>query len=237
MLRRLVAASAFAALVLPGTAAAQDLMSICQKAQHPRVGAWSEFKVVGGRNDGGTMRMSVVGTERRGGTEYFWLEFMMRGFFRGRGEEGAGPERMISKMLVPGLGPGMGRPVATVVKVGDSPAMQMPTGRPSPGGQGRTGLENCRDAKVVGWESVTVPAGRFRALHITGASRHADSWVDPDLPFALVKEASSDEGERSQTVLTGHGMGARSQITERPRPFDAQLMMQMLTGGRARRRP
>jgi len=236
MLRRLVAVSAFAALALPGTAAAQDLMSICERAQHPRVGAWSEFKMIGGRNDGGTMRMSVVGSERRGGTEYYWLEMVMRGFFNGRGEEASGPQRMISKMLVAGLGPGMGRPMATVVKVGDAPAMEMPTGRPSPGAQTHTGLEDCRDAKVIGWERVTVPGGTFRALHVQGASAHADTWVDPDLPFALVKEVSNDQEDRGQMVLTGHGMGARSQITEKPRPFDPQLMMQMLGGG-ARRRP
>ena len=36
-------------------------------------------------------------------------------------------------------------------------------------------------------------------------------------------------------VLIGHGMGARSQITERPRPFDPQLFMQMMTGARRAR--
>ena len=179
---------------------------------------------------GGSLRMSVVGSERRSGTEYFWLEFVMRGFFRERGEGAAGPERMISKMLVPGLGPGMGRPMQTVVKVGDAPAMEMPAGRPSPAGQGPTPLKDCRDAKVIGWESVTVPAGTFRALHVQGASGHGDTWVDPDLPFAMVKEAANDQGERSETVLTGHGMGARSQITERPRPWDARAFMEMVTG-------
>ena len=79
---------------------------------------------------------------------------------------------------------------------------------------------------------VTVPAGTFRALHVAGASGHSDSWVDPDLPFALVKEAGNDEGQ-SQMVLVSHGTGAQSRITERPRPFDARLFMQAVTGARA----
>jgi len=231
MMRRIAAAAALSAL-LPVVAAGQNLASICEKVQHPRVGAWSEFRMVGGPNDGATMRMSIVGAERREGAPYIWLEIAMRGYGAGRGERAAGPQLMISKILVPGLGPGMGRPAATIVKIDDVPAMEMPQGRPGPGTARPTGLENCLNAKIVGWESVTVPAGTFRALHIAGASGHSDSWVDPDLPFALVKEAGNDEGQ-SQMVLVSHGTGAQSRITERPRPFDARLFMQAVTGARA----
>jgi hypothetical protein len=157
---------------------------------------------------------------------------VMRGFFRGRGEPAAGPQRMISKTLVQGIGAAAGQPAATIVKVDQAPAMEMPQGRPSPGAR-PTGLEDCRNGKVVGWESVTVPAGTFRALHVRDASGHGESWVVPDLPFALVKEASTDGGEPSQTLLTAHGMGARSQITERPRPFDMQAFMRAIAGGQA----
>ncbi len=237
MLRRFVATTALFALTLPAAAAAQDLASICEKAVQPRVGAWAEYRMVGGRNDGTTMRMSIVGTERRAGAAYYWFEVVMQGFGRGRGEQGAGPQRMISKLLVQGLGPAAGRPAATIVKLDDSPAMEMPQGRPSPGGAGPAGLQACREAKVVGWESVTVPAGRFRALHLRNASGRGELWVVPDLPFALVKEASSEDGQGTETVLTGRGMGARSQITERPRPFDAQLFMRQMTGAPPRARP
>lgn len=237
MLRRLVVAIALFALTLPAAAAAQDLASICEKAVQPRVGAWAEYRMVGGRNDGATLRMSIVGTERREGAQYYWLETVMRGFGAGRGEQAAGPRRMISKLLIQGLGPAAGRPVATIVKLDDSPAMEMPQGRPSPGGAGPTGLQACRNAKVVGWETVTVPAGRFRALHVTNASGRGETWLVPDLPFALVKEASTEDGQGTSTVLTGRGTGARSLITERPRPFDAQLFMRQMTGAPARPRP
>jgi hypothetical protein len=227
-----IAAATFLVALAPVALAAQDLTSICEKVQHPRVGAWSEFKMVGGRNDGATMRMSVVGTERREGAAYLWLEIVMRGFGAGRRAAASGPRLRISKMRVPGFGPGMGRPAVTIVKIDDVPAMEMPQGGQGPGSPRPTGLENCRNARVVGWESVTVPAGTFRALHIVGASGHSDSWVDPNLPFALVKENANDE-EHSQTVLVGHGTGARSRITERPRPFDPQLFMRAVTGARA----
>ena len=230
-----IAAATFLVALAPVVTAAQDLTSICETVQHPRVGAWSEFKMIGGRNDGATMRMSVVGTERREGAAYLWLEIVMRGFGAGRGEDASGPRLMISKMLVPGFGPGMGQPAVTIVKIDDVPAMEMPHGGQGPGSP-KSGLENCRNARVVGWESVTVPAGTFRALHVVGASGHSDSWVNPDLPFALVKENANDE-EHTQTVLVGHGTGARSQITERPRPFDAQLFMRGLAGARGKGAP
>jgi len=232
MMRGVTTAAALLAL-LPAALPAQDLASICEQALHPRVGAWSEFKMVGGRNDGATMRMSVVGSERRGGTQYYWLEVAMRGFFRGQGEQGAGPRKMISKTLVQGIGSGAGEPAAVIIKVDDAPAMEMPQGRPGPGA-GPAGLEDCKGGKVIGWESVTVPAGRFRALHVRDASGHGESWVVPDLPFALVKEASTGGDQPSQTLLTAHGMGARSQITERPRPFDLQAFMRAMAGGQAR---
>lgn len=240
MPRPVVAALALAAFAgsPPVALRAQDLVAICEKVQHPPVGAWSEFKFVGGRNDGATIRMAVVGTERQEGATYFWLEMAMRGLAMGpAGPGGARESRsMIMKRLVAGFGPGMTSARAAVMKMGTAPAMEMPVEQSRAAGAGAPNLQNCRNAKVIGWESVTVPAGTFHALHIQGASGRGESWIDPQLPFALVKDASSGDAQQ-QLVLTGHGTGARSQITERPRPFDQQLYMQMLMGAGARPQP
>lgn len=234
MLRQLVAASALISCCVPAVAPAQDLASLCEKARRPAVGAWSEFKWVGGRNDGATIRMSVVGTERRAGTDLLWMEMVMRDFPMGprqRTGERQRTARIVSKVLVEGFGGGDYSPRASIMKLGDGPAMEMPMGQSRMGTAGAPNLDACRSAKVVGWESVTVPAGTFRALHVQSTSGRDDTWVVPNLPFALVKESASDDGQGHQMVLIGHGMGARSLITEKPRPFDPHLFMQMMTGG------
>jgi hypothetical protein len=225
-----VLAVLLAAAAAAPAARAQDLASICRGVIHPPVGAWSEFKVVGGRADGATMKMAVVGSETRADTALLWIEYVAHGFPAG---SGAGPGDTLSfihKMLVPGYGPGMEQPRALIVKVGSAPAMQMPVGQPGgPGGPGSTPLEDCASGTVVGWESVTVPAGTFRALHVRDAKDSGDAWIAPALPFALVKAAMGGaEGDSGDMVLTAHGTGAKSEITETPRPYDPQAFWQMM---------
>ncbi len=231
MLRRIVAASAIALCAVPA-ARAQDLVALCERAMHPPVGAWSQFRIVGGREDGATMRMSVVGSETHEGTRYLWIEMAGRGFQAG--PAGGDTLSMINKMLVTGFGPGMRQLRAHIMKIGSARAMEMPVNQSrGPGAPGADMLAECRSAKVIGWERVTVPGGTFRALHIQNADGKSDTWVDPDLPLALVKSTSAagDQASRDM-VLVGHGTGARSQITETPQPYDPRLFMQMLTGGR-----
>ncbi len=238
MQRSLIAASLALCLAAAG-ARAQDLAAICARIGHPPVGAWSEFKVVGGRNDGTTMRLSVVGSETRAGTSYIWFETVARGFPAGAGGGGgagrAAEMRMVYKSLVPGFGPAWGAAQAMIVQAGDAPAMELPVshGR-NPTAAGAGELQRCREAKVVGWESVTVPGGTFRALHVRNANGRGDAWVDPDLPFALVKDANENPAESQSMVLVAHGRGARSVITERPQPYNPALLMQMMRGGAGR---
>jgi hypothetical protein len=232
MLRRIAAASAALLVAVPAVRA-QDLTGLCRKAMRPPAGAWSRFRLEGGRENGATVRMAVVGSESHGDTTYLWIEMAARGFRMGgpRGEGGGGDTvTMINKMLVPGIGPGMASPRAVVIKFGGVPAMEMPMHAPAGRGTpGQDALKDCANAKVVGWESVTVPAGTFRALHVQNSNGRGDSWVVPDLPFALVKLSTGhDAQDSSRMVLLAHGMGARSEITEAPRPFDPALFGQMM---------
>ena len=228
MLRPVRVAAVFAVLALAATSLhSQDLVALCKQVSNPPVGAWSAFRFVGGQEDGATMKISVVGTEAHGDTTYKWLEIAMNGFKGGRGESFSG----VSKILVPSFGPGMGHPRAMVLKFGNAPAMTMPTGGPmaAMSGGDRTGIEKCGEGKSLGWENVTVPGGTFRALHVQDKDGNGDVWVMPSMPLGLIK-MHSDKESGGDMVLTGHGMGAKTAITEAPVPFNPTVLMQMMGG-------
>jgi hypothetical protein len=229
MLRRIAAATALVLLAAPA-ARAQDLAAVCRQVMHPPVGAWSQFNIAGGRANGATTRMAVVGTETRGDTAFLWLEFAAHGMPMGLPEGGGDTLTIINKLLVTAFGSAMAEPRQHVMKLGSAPAMTMPVGG---AGAPTSPMEDCAGGKVLGWESVTVPAGTFRALHVQDARGQGEAWIVPDLPFGMVKAAAgSDPSDSGQLVLVAHGMGATSQITEAPRPYDAQVLIRLLTGGK-----
>lgn len=232
MLRRLATASALLLLAAPA-ARAQDLAEICRRVMRPPVGAWSQYTMVGGSARGATMRVSAVGTETHADTSLLWLEFAVRAIPAGAPDSSSDTISVVNKLLVTGFGPGMSEPHAHILKFGSAPAMTMPVGQgPGADTPGSTTMQDCAGGKVLGWESVTVPAGTFRAVHLQNAEGKADAWIVPDLPFGLVKAATSgEEGDSGEMVLTAHGMGANSLIAEAPRPYDPQLLIQLMTGG------
>ncbi|HWH02173.1 MAG TPA: hypothetical protein VN674_00660 [Gemmatimonadales bacterium] len=224
MLRPAAVAAAFSLVVAP--LHSQDLVALCKQMSHPAVGSWSSFKVVGGNDDGATLKISVIGTESHGDTAYLWFEMAMAGFGAGRGEKFSG----MSKMLVPGFGPGMQSPRAMILKLGSAPAMTMPMDGPMgrmTGGD-RTGFSKCGEGKSLGYADVTVPAGTFHALHIQDADG-SDIWVMPSMALGLIKvtKVNSANGEM---VMTGHGSGAKDELTEKPVPFNPAILMQMMGG-------
>ena len=231
MLRLSVAALA-AAVVAVAPARAQDLASICKTVTHPSVGGWGEYRYTGGEQAGSTMRMAIVGTEMRGDTSMIWLEMALRIPMPG-GDSAHATMPVIAKMLVPGFGSEMSHPRAEVMKYGTAPAMTMPADMDSGSAGGSPELlQNCLHSQIVGWEQVTVPAGTFRALHVRTAAGDEDTWLDPSLPIGVVKDSSSGNGDSTGVVLVRHGTGATSQITETPRPYDPQILMQMMMQGR-----
>jgi hypothetical protein len=226
MLRRIAAVAAVVVFAVPATRA-QDIAAVCQQVMHPPVGAWSQFSMTGGRSDGAAMRMSVVGSERRGDSAYIWLEIALRGMPMGLPAGAGDTLSIVNKLLVTGFGPGMSNPREHVMKIGGAPAMTMPVGQG--GAPAVPVMQECSDFKIVSWEGVTVPAGTFRALHMVGIKAPSDTWIVPDLPFGVVKVvtggAAADSG---RMVLVAHGTGATSQITETPGPYDPQLLMQLM---------
>ncbi|HYK09617.1 MAG TPA: hypothetical protein VEV39_02335 [Gemmatimonadales bacterium] len=199
----------------------QDLVALCKQMSHPAVGSWATFKVVGGTNDGATVKVSVVGAE---GAD-LWIEFAMNGF----GERNGQKMSVMSKALVDGFGPGMGHPKKSIVKIGTSPAMNMPVGGPM--GQmasgDRVGFSKCGEGKSLGYTDITVPAGTFHALHVEDKDG-GEIWVMPSVALGLIKATKMGGG--GDVVMTGHGSGAKDELTETPVPFNPAALMQMMGG-------
>lgn len=174
----------------------------------PDVGQWAEYQGVLNKKDPYTMRYAVVGEENRGGTAMKWLELRM-----------VGPKKdknMVYQVLTAGGPAEMDAAQEIVFKPGDKQAMRMnPMMMKMIRGQLKKNsvLGNvCEGVTLAGEESVTVPAGTFKALKYHDAEHGADTWVVPDRPFFMVKS----KGRDYELSLTSSGDGAKSSITETP---------------------
>src|SRR5439155_1107511 len=108
--------------------------------------------------------LAIVGQERRGDSTLYWLEISGNGGPSGKGG--------ILQLLVPGFGVDATAIRGMIVKTAGQPAMKMPDQLVSMMGQNMGQNNEAVDvarrsasAQVVGWESVSVPAGSGRALH------------------------------------------------------------------------
>ena len=180
-----------------------------EQVKFPQVGRWAEYKALYKQKDPYTMRYAVIGSEARDGKQLQWVEMRMTGTKK--------DQNMVYQMLVPGSLVEMEQVQEIVFKPGDQPAMKM-NGMML--GLVRKQLEKqsflsemCRGVTLVGQESVTVPAGRFKTMHFRSSEHAMDSWVSPDIPFSLVKSTGKDY----QMELAAQGGGAKSSITEKPR--------------------
>lgn len=212
MLRRLIFAAVAVALTA-GPGVAQEFSDFCRGNPRLTVGQWSSYRYVGGRADGTTMRMAIVGAERQNDSTFLWYEMRI--------EDGKHPDRgpTITQMLVSGLGTPDFSIHGMVMKAGNRQALRYPDmmlqamAGPIKKGVGGMIEQKCKQGavQVLGWETVSVPAGRFRALHFRDGDDEA--WVSPELGFPLVRYTSTKAGTME---LTGHGADAKSSITETP---------------------
>lgn len=202
---RTTVAGALALVILAAPAAAQN--DCIKDFRMPAAGTWAEY--LGNNNkDTTTMRYAVVGTETREGTEMKWLELRMTG--------ADSSKTMVYQMLTPGNPAELGRVQEIVFKTGNKPAMKM---SPMMMGMLRGQLEKssllsnlCEGVTVVGEETVEVPAGSFKTVHLHNAKHESDAWVSTKVPFYMVKST----GKKFEMALTRSGAGAKSSITETP---------------------
>src|SRR6266446_1651624 len=161
-----------------------ELADVCKVLGDAKPGQWASFDGTGSAGVG-KLRLAVVGSERAGDSTLYWFEVSFTG--KDPGKSG------VVQILTGSLASGLESPRALVFKVGPQPAMKM-SGEMA-GMMGKQGRQNtsafdwagrCSGAHVVGWESVTVPAGTFRALHVT-TDDEGEVWAARDVPFGLVK--------------------------------------------------
>jgi hypothetical protein len=193
-------------LVLAALATPAAAQNECLKDYRmPAVGRWAEYQATF-KGKPTTMRYAVVGEESREGAPMKWLEMRMAG----------GKDTSVYQMLTPGNPAEMDKIQEVVFKTGDKPAMKM-------GGamigmiRGQVGKNSalanlCEGVSLVGEESVTVPAGTFKAARFHNDKHDSDAWMVRDQPFYLVKSLGKDH----EIVLVSSGEGASSSITEEP---------------------
>jgi hypothetical protein len=193
-------------LGLATTGRAQD--NCLAQIKLPQVGRWAEYQAVYDGKEPLTVRYAVIGNEERGGTKLQWVEMRTTAAQKNRD--------MVYQMLVPGSIMELAKVQEIVFKPGDRPAMKM-SGMML--GMIRQQLEKqsfftelCKGVSLVGPESVTVPAGRFKAMHYHGAEHGSDSWLSSEVPFSLIKTT----GKNYQMEFAAQGHGAKSSITEKP---------------------
>ncbi|HEX2149332.1 MAG TPA: hypothetical protein VHI31_04050, partial [Actinomycetota bacterium] len=125
-------------------------------------------------------------------------------------------KNMIYQILTPGNPAEVDEAQEIVFKPGDKQAMRM-NGMMMKMIRGQLKKNSilanlCEGIAPAGEESVTVPAGTFKAIRYHDSKHDADTWVVPDRPFVMVKS----KGKDFELSLAASGDGAKSSITETP---------------------
>ena len=195
-------------------AAAQN--SCAEYNRTPTIGGWSEWQ-----SKEGKVKLAAIGTEQKEGKDLYWIE--MQG-----AQAGPGGKSGILQVLVPAFPYEPGNIQGMIMKTEGQPAMKANdqmlgmmrshiTDSPT-----TAALRDCASWTKVGDESITVPAGTFKAVHYKDSKSSNEVWVSKDVAFGLVK--GSFPGKAGDVLLVGNGTGAKSSITEKP--MDMGEMMQ-----------
>jgi hypothetical protein len=173
----------------------------------PDVGKWAEYQGTMNQKPY-TVRYAVIGAEEREGKPMKWLEFRMVGEDASR--------NLVYQILTPGNVVEMDQAQEVIFKSGDKPATRM-NGMMLKMIRGQLKKNSvfgdvCQGVSVAGEESVTIPAGTFKAVRYHNSKYEGDTWMVPDLPFYMVKT----KGKNIELSRTASGDGAKSSITEPP---------------------
>jgi hypothetical protein len=192
--------------------ACEDLKSFFSKP--PKVGEWAELSMEGkSAKEPSVSRVSFVGKEERNGRDLYRLQMVST--VKG--------QRQILQMLTPWdpsvMSDNQDFDNEVVMKMGDNPAMVMQIPADKKQGALYDLRKSCGEIKYLGEETVSVPAGTFKARHYSGPD--GDTWASRDVPGWRMVKMVTKEGKT--TVLTAVGTGATNEITEKP--MDMKAMM------------
>ncbi len=193
--------------------AAAQSATICGKTWPiPPAGSWAQWQ----GKDGTTMKMSIIDDEQRNGKPYHRIEVS------------SSKSGGAMQMVVPGWPPQMDEVDEMVMQRPNQPPMKIsgqmlagmrgmiPTGKASV----TDWTKKCGQMKVIGTESVTVPAGTFKTTHMRDDSTASDVWWTPDVPFGMVKFVGKD----MEQLLLGTGKDAKTAIVGTPTEMNMPMM-------------
>ncbi|MFH1501851.1 MAG: hypothetical protein ABIG03_02260 [Candidatus Eisenbacteria bacterium] len=187
----------------------------------PVVGHWAEYQMTPAGEEPMTMRVSIVGQEN----DDYWYETVVTVEKQGQ---------VITKMLVSGDPQDQKNLKRMIMKPAGEPAMEMPVQMmQGMGGPPQGEMPELPETAAVdlGVESVTVPAGTFKANHwqFTTEDFVFDSWISADVsPYGVVRGVSKE----FEMVLLSHGDGAKSLITEEPQAMSMPGFSMPGSGGK-----
>jgi len=145
-------------MVLATTLHAQALLDVCRPLEQPAVGGWARYQLRTATGDTTEMRLAIVGGESWQGKPHLWQESILQ----------APAGQTVIQSLIPAepYDPTTIRR-AVVQMPGRAPfelsAAALAMLKQAGGERASAGLDACRSGEPVGWETVTVPAGPFRA--------------------------------------------------------------------------
>jgi hypothetical protein len=170
------------------------------------IGTWMTHTWTGGQMNGSKTRVAVVGKELLDRVPYYWFEVALDDPARGA--------KMTVQILAGGPGSAAGVRKATM-KMGNMPPMTVPpeTVQMFNGINVAQIARECRTMQLVAWDDVTVPAGKFRAMHLRDSRTSADFWITAGAQSQIVKLIWKDG---STAVLTAQGTDAKSSLPGMP---------------------
>jgi hypothetical protein len=183
---------------------AQALADVCRPVEEPVVGGWARYRLRGAA-DSTEMRLALVGVGAWGGAPHVWQESLI--------------PTPAGETVIQSLVPANPYDPTTVRRAIIRAPGQAPVEVPASAlaamkqrAQGTASLDACRTGQAIGWETIDVPAGRLRAMHVqySREGRTADVWLAPAVPFALVRSIVTGPGATDlvELVLIGHGRNA-----------------------------
>ena len=192
-------------------------------AKPPKLGDWAELRMQMKKGKEPIVsRVGFVGKEKRDGRDLYRMQISST----------AEGKRYIMQVLTPWDISALDENYESevVMKMEGQPAMIMPVkGNEAPGLSDLR--KECAKIKLVGNETIEVPAGSFETRHYTGPD--GDSWMASEVPGWRLVKMVTDDGDTME--LTAVGSGAKNEITEKPVDMkammrDPEAMQKMMEG-------
>lgn len=220
-IRSAVAAALASAVLFAGAASAQvgfrppDVRGVW----NPVVGTGSVYQIERGPDKKTEMEMAVVGEEALDGKPAHWLEIAVA-------DPRSGNPVLMKQLVVKD-----GDRIETrrsLLQIPGRPPFEVPIPPPSAAGTPpKTMVDVRKDAERVGTESVTTPAGTFKAEHYRIKDGKGDVWIAENVaPWGLVKMTSPD----ASLILIRQLTNATSKVTGTPEKFDPAELMRRSRG-------